>query len=66
MIQIVGYLFTLFAVFDVLNVDLSQFLVGGALTGVIIGIARAAVARQLLRRASVPACSPAPTGRVTT
>lgn len=38
-IQIVGYLFTLFSVFDVLDVDLSQFLVGGALTGVIIGIA---------------------------
>ena len=38
-VQIIGYLFTLFSVLDVLNVDLSQFLVGGALTGVIIGIA---------------------------
>lgn len=38
-IQIVGYLFTVFAVLDVLDVNLSQFLVGGALTGVIIGIA---------------------------
>ncbi|MBE7187496.1 mechanosensitive ion channel family protein [Jatrophihabitans endophyticus] len=38
-VQIIGYLFTLLAVLDVLDVDLSQFLVGGALTGVIIGIA---------------------------
>lgn len=38
-ILIVGYLFTVFSVLDVLDVDLSQFLVGGALTGVIVGIA---------------------------
>ena len=39
LVQVVGYLLTLLAVLTVLEVDLSQFLVGGALTGVVIGIA---------------------------
>lgn len=38
-VQIIGYLLTLMAVLTGLKIDLSQFLVGGALTGVVIGIA---------------------------
>ncbi|RLV48421.1 mechanosensitive ion channel family protein [Nocardioides mangrovicus] len=39
MLQVVGYLLVVVAVLDVVGVDLSQFLVGGAVTGVVIGIA---------------------------
>lgn len=39
MVQVVGYLLVVIAVLDVVGVDLSQFLVGGAVTGVVIGIA---------------------------
>ncbi|GGF36217.1 hypothetical protein GCM10011519_07150 [Marmoricola endophyticus] len=39
LIQVVGYLLIAIAVLDVVGVDLSQFLVGGAVTGVVIGIA---------------------------
>ena len=39
LVQVVGYLFVATAVLDVVGVDLSQFLVGGAVTGVVIGIA---------------------------
>jgi small-conductance mechanosensitive channel len=39
LVQVVGYAFTVLAVLTVLEVDISQFLVGGALTGVVLGIA---------------------------
>lgn len=39
LVQLVGYLLTALGVLDVLHVDLSQFLVGGAVTGVVLGIA---------------------------
>lgn len=39
LVQGVGYLLTLLAVLTVLAVNLSQFLVGGAVTGIVLGIA---------------------------
>lgn len=39
LVQVVGYALTVLAVLTVLQVDISQFLVGGALTGVVLGIA---------------------------
>lgn len=38
-VQLLGYLLTVLAVLTVLQVNLSQFLVGGALTGIVLGIA---------------------------
>lgn len=39
LLQVVGYVITLLGVLVALNIDITQFLAGGAVTGVIIGIA---------------------------
>ena len=50
LVQVVGYLLVAIGVLDVVGVDLSQFLVGGAVTGVVIGIAARSPAEPLWPR----------------